>query len=252
MAEQPLISVRGEVALEVDPEIARLEVSTVARDAERARAMQLLEHRAATVDKILDSFPDMIDRVDTSGLRVSPQLNSSKAPSHVAGYVGVVRQTVAVTGFDRIGELMAQLAAQEPTEVGGPWWELRPDSAVHRQARAAAVADAVRRAWDYAGALGSEVAGLVELADARLLSDGGAQGEHIPRHTARLPQRTKIASPEEFAFDLSPVKQTVRATVEARFRISQPDLAKMAGQPRAKRPRAKPRPARSGPRPDGP
>ncbi len=228
MAEQPLISVRGEVVLEVDPEIARLEVSTVARDAERARAMQLLEHRAATVDKILDSFPDEIDWVQTSGLRVSPQLSSSKAPSHVAGYVGVVRQTVAVTGFDRIGELMAQLAAQELTEVGGPWWELRPDSAVHRRARAAAASDAVRRAKDYAGALGSKVVGLVELADARLLTDGTTQGEHIPRFTARLPQRTRVASPEEFAFDLAPVKQTVRATVEARFRISQPDLTRVA------------------------
>ncbi len=231
MAAQPLISVRGEVVLEVEPEIARLDVSTVARDAERARAMQLLECGAATVDKILAGFPDTIDRVETSGLRVSPQLSNQKAPSRVAGYVGVVRQTIAVTGFDRIGELMAELAAEELTEVGGPWWELRPDSAVHRQARAAAAADAVSRARDYAGALGSEVTGLVELADARLLTDGAAQGEHIPRFTGRLPQRTRVVSPEEFTFDLAPVKQTVRATVEARFRISQPDLARVADGP---------------------
>jgi uncharacterized protein YggE len=230
MPEQPLIAVRGEIVREVEPEIARLEVSIVARDAERARAMQLLEDRAGTVDKILASFPDVIERIETSGLRVSPQLSNQKLPSHVAGYLGVVRQTIAVTGFDRIGELMAQLAGQEMTDVGGPWWELRPGSPVYQQARVAAAGDAVRRARDYARALGSELAGLVELADARLLSDGAGQGEHAPRFTARLPQRTRVAVPEEFTFDLAPVKQTVRATVEARFRISQPDLAKMGAE----------------------
>jgi len=231
MQEQPLIAVRGEIVLEVEPEIARLEVSTVARDADRARAMQLLDDRNATVDKILASFPDVIDRVESSGLRVSPQLGNSKAPSQVEAYRGVVRQTIAVTGFDRIGELMTQLAGQEMTDVGGPWWELRPGSPVYRQARVAAVADAVRRARDYAGALGSELLGLVELADARLLSDGAAQGEHIPRFTSRLPQRTRVASPEEFTFDLTPAKQTVRATVEARFRISDPELAEVGAGP---------------------
>lgn len=231
MQEQPLIAVRGEIVLEVEPEIARLEVSTVARDADRARAMQLLDDRNATVDKILASFPDVIDRVESSGLRVSPQLGNSKAPSQVEAYRGVVRQTIAVTGFDRIGELMTQLAGQEMTDVGGPWWELRPGSPVYRQARVAAVADAVRRARDYAGALGSELLGLVELADARLLSDGAAQGEHIPRFTSRLPQRTRVASPEEFTFDLTPAKQTVRATVEARFRISNPELAEVGAGP---------------------
>ena len=231
MQEQPLIAVRGEIVLEVEPEIARLEVSTVARDADRARAMQLLDDRNATVDKILASFPDVIDRVESSGLRVSPQLGNSKAPSQVEAYRGVVRQTIAVTGFDRIGELMTQLAGQEMTDVGGPWWELRPGSPVYRQARVAAVADAVRRARDYAGALRSELLGLVELADARLLSDGAAQGEHIPRFTSRLPQRTRVASPEEFTFDLTPAKQTVRATVEARFRISNPELAEVGAGP---------------------
>jgi len=227
MQEQPMIAVRGEIVLEVEPEIARLEVSIVARDTKRARAMQLLADRASAVEKILASFPDVIEMIETPGSRVSPQL-SNRPPDRVAGYLGVLRQNIAVTGFDRIGELMAQLAGQEHAEVGGPWWELRPDSPVYRQARVAATGDAVRRARDYASALGSDLLSLVELADARLLSDGAGQGEHGPRLAARLPQRTRVAAPEEFAFDLAPVKQTVRATVEARFRISQPDLGAVA------------------------
>jgi hypothetical protein len=35
----------------------------------------------------------------------------------------------------------------------------------------------------------------------------------------------RAAAPEEFSFDLVPAKQVVRATVEARFTIAEPDLA---------------------------
>ena len=81
MQEQPVIAVRGEIVLVVEPEIARLELSTVARDTGRAQAMQLLEDRAAAVDKILASFPDAIERTETSGLRVSPELARTPSPS---------------------------------------------------------------------------------------------------------------------------------------------------------------------------
>ena len=49
--------------------------------------------------------------------------------------------------------------------------------AAYLQARTTAVADAVRRARDYASAVGSGLAGLVELADAHLLSESRGTGE---------------------------------------------------------------------------
>src|SRR5207244_4312624 len=150
MPEQPLISVRGEAVVKVEPEIARLEVSVISRDADRATALHMLEERVERVSKILASFPDVIDAIDNTGVRAS----------------------------------------------------------------------------DYAEGLGCELTGLVELADARLMSDGGT-GEQGARFTAKLPQRTRVVAPEEFSFDLAPAQQTVRATIETRFRISQPDLAKL-------------------------
>jgi hypothetical protein len=36
---------------------------------------------------------------------------------------------VTVVSFGRLAELMGQLAADDLTEVGGPWWDLRPASA---------------------------------------------------------------------------------------------------------------------------
>jgi hypothetical protein len=224
MSQRPLLTVRGEIALEVEPELARIDVSVAAVGTDRARTLQLLRERAAAVDKILASFPEAIEKSETTGMRIGPQLSSRAPRERVSGYHGAIHHAIAVAGFDQLGELIAQLADQDLTEVGGPWWELRSDSPVYRDARVAAARDAVRRARDYASALGSELAGLVELADARLLSE--ARGQAEPRAAiaaARLPQRSVV--PEDLAFDLTPARQTVRATVEARFTISQPDLA---------------------------
>jgi uncharacterized protein YggE len=226
MPQHPLVSVRGEAVLEVEPEVARIDVSVAATGADRPGTVQLLRERAAAVDKILASFPDAIDKSETTGMRIGPQLSGRAPRERESGYHGAVHHVIAVTGFDQLGELMAQLADQDLTEVGGPWWELRSDSPVYRDARMAAVRDAVRRARDYASALGSELAGLVELADARLASE--ARGQAEPRGgiaASRLPQRSPAAALPEPSFDLTPARQTVRATVEARFTISQPDLA---------------------------
>jgi uncharacterized protein len=224
MAQPPVLAVRGEAVLEVDPDIARIEVSVAAVDGDRAETMRLLTERAAAVAKVLDAFPDVIEKADTSGVRVSPQLPGRPGSDQAPGYHGAVYHAITVTGFDRLGELMAQLAEQELTQVGGPWWELRPGSPAYRRVRVAAVRDAVRRARDYAAALGSELAGLIELADTRLLSDSRSQPEALTSSKAALPHRVRVA-PERLSIDLIPARQVVRATVEARFTIAEPDLA---------------------------
>ena len=224
MPDQPSVAVRGEAVLEVEPEIARLTVTVAARDSDRRKVLRLMHERLAAVDAVIADFGDAVEKVETSSMQVSPQLKSYKPKERIAGYVGIVRHSVTVTGFERLGDLVARLADQELTEVAGPSWALRPDSTVYRQARAAAVGDAVQRARDYAQALGTELTSVVELADAELLSR--AMGyEPTASAGAATPLRLRSAEPEEVTIDLEPAKQVVRATVEARFRISEPDLA---------------------------
>ena len=228
MPEQPVVAVRGEVVLEVHPEVARLTVTVGARDSDRRKVLRLMSERGDAVAQVLASFEDSIEKTETSSVQVSPQLKlHHKLKERVAGYVGVVRHDVTVTGFDRLGDLVGRLADQELTEVAGPWWALRPDSPVHGRARTEAARDAVRRARDYARALGSEVTSLIELADAHLLSEGGYVPTAAAGATRSLRQRG--VEPEELTIDLEPAKQVVRATVEARFRIAEPDLTRVKG-----------------------
>lgn len=225
--QTPTLAVRGEAALEVSAEVARIDVSVAASEQDQATTLQLLNERAVAVDKILAGFAGSIERTESSRVRVSPCLPGRAARTFDARYHGAVYHAITVTGFDQLGELMAQLAGQDQIEVGGPWWELRAGSPVYGRVRVAAVRDAVRRARDYAAALGTELAGLVELADARLLTDSRGQAETLTPPSSRLPHRVRAAAPEEFGFDLVPAKQVVRASVEARFTLIEPDLARL-------------------------
>ena len=137
-----------------------------------------------------------------------------------------MHQTITVVDFGRLGELFALIADNDLVEVAGPWWGLRPGTDAHRRARLAATHDAVRRARDYADAVGSHLNGLVELADARLLSDMSGP---VPMAPAMAMMRSRQAvAPEELTFEIAPAKQVIHASVEARFTISAPDLATIA------------------------
>src|SRR5262249_27472394 len=99
----------------------------------------------------------------------------------------------------------------------GPWWELRPGSPAHREARHAAIADALERAREYAAALGARVVRLIELADSGLdghsVARGGFPAMSLSEGAADVPR-----------IDLEPQRQHVQASVEARFAISEPIL----------------------------
>ncbi len=217
MPDQPLITVRGEASLEVPAEIARFTVAVLAKHPDRTTVLSRLNERGSAVQAILDAHRDAIEDMETTAIQVSPIIDYGKSRERVLGYRAGLRHTIAVTDFDRLGELLARLADQELTEVAGPWWALRPDSPVH---------DAVRRAREYADALGGELTGLIEL------TDGQVRSEPPVRFAASRMMAPGQQAEPEFSFELSPARQTVSAAVEARFRMTEPDLAG-GSQPRS-------------------
>lgn len=212
MVEGPVVTVRGESFREVPPEIARFSVTVQARNRDRQETLSRLAGRVDTVRALIDGYGPAIDRRETGELRVSPELK--RGGERVVAHQGTVTTTVTVNDFAVLGELMLRLADQEQTSVAGPWWQLRPESPVHREARRAAVTAAVTRAREYAEALGTRIVALLELADsgtgpqpmmARVAFTGGAPaGEGLPE------------------IDLDPQPQQVHTSVEARFLIAPP------------------------------
>jgi uncharacterized protein YggE len=216
MAEQPMIVVRGESTREVPPELAVFSVTASARDRDRQTALTRLTERAAALRGHLDEFPDAVERRETGGVHVRPELKRG-AGERVAAYAGSVTTTVTVTDFGILGELLLRLAGQDQVSVSGPWWQLRPGSRAGAEVRRAAIADALDRAREYAEAVGAHVDRLVEILD----EGTGGGGQPMMRMAAFG------GAPEaDLALDLDPQWQTVQAAVIVRVTITEPTALK--------------------------
>ena len=211
MVDGPIVSVRGEATREAPAEVVRFSVTVGVRDKDRQATLARLAAAAESVRSLIDGYGAAIERREAGALHVSPEIKRSG--QKVVAYSGSVTTTVTVADFAVLGELMLRLADQDQTSVSGPWWELRPGSPVHREARRAAIADAISVARDYAEALGARIVALVEVADS------GMQLQPLMARAAFGMESADAGMP---SIDLDPQVQTVHATIEARFRISTP------------------------------
>jgi uncharacterized protein len=224
MTDAPVISVRGEAVLEVEPEIARLSVHVQAKDDDRRKALdQLVEQNQRCLD-LIKSYGEAVEKLETGGLLITPVLRYRRRAGDIQYYQGTAWIKITVSDFGVLGELVTRLGDLERTSVNGPDWALRQHSEVYRTATRQAAQEAVDRARGYAEALGCRLTGLVELADEGLTRHGsrgvydagtmtvGALGAAAPG----------AAAPE--AITLEPEAQIVRAAVEARFTTTTPEL----------------------------
>jgi hypothetical protein len=220
------ISVRGEALLTVGPELADLTVVVTTQAKDRREAFERLVKRNDEVLELVRSYGDSVEKVESSGVAVHPEVRKGGRDEKVRSYRGAVRIEVAVADFAVLGEIVARIADFEAAHLEGPHWRLRRTSPVFRKARTRAVREAVTRAQDYAEALGSRITGLEELADTGLMQSQVSRPNVM--HTARaaaMPAPAGAAfgaAAEPPALDLEPVAQEVRASVEARFYATQP------------------------------
>lgn len=220
----PVISVRGEAYLEVDPEIAVVSITVQARDRDRRAVLDRLVSRNRQVLDLVREYGDAVEKVESGPASAHPEFKQKGDRERVAGYAGQASARVTVRDLSVLGELVARLAELELVTVAGPWWSLRPDSPVYREARVAAATDATRRAGEYAAAFGGRLGELIEAADTGLLAS-----QWSPQASAPAPGAMMAAArmgggyvDEAPSLDLEPARQSVTAQVEARFAMVPP------------------------------
>ena len=218
MPAEPVISVRGEATLEVEPEIAVVWVVVMARDAARHKAVDLLAGRTGQIGDMIKGYGEAIEKLESQPVNVQPVFKDGRIKEKVSGYLARAGFTVTVRDFAVLGDLVAGLADADMVTVTGPDWQLRPDSPVYRAARLAAAKDATRRAGEYAEAFGGRISGLVEAADSGLMGDTG-HPRLMAASRALSAGATADVTPE---FDFDPAMQTVSAQVEARYTMTAP------------------------------
>ncbi len=207
----PIVTVRGEAQLEGPPDLAGLSCALHASgDSAEATRAQLATGSQA-VAALLEQFAGALERHSTSGLHVSPTF-SHRNPTKITGYTGIFSTSLVVADFEALSDLILALSALPNSQVDGPWWSLRPDNPMYREVRLAAIADARRRAEDYAAAFAATVSELVEVSDL----DGGT-GMPV-RMRAMAMEGMDMGGDASFAFE--PALQTVSGSVTVRFTLA--------------------------------
>lgn len=163
--EAPRLAVHGEAHLDVDPELARITITITARGTNRRTTLDDLTHRNTHIITLVKSYGDAVEKLETSAFSLSPELTKHGRGERVKTYRGTACTSAELTDFTALGELTTRLADLDLTRVDGPWWSLRPNSPAHSEVRRRAVHQAVARAREYADALGTTLAALVELSD---------------------------------------------------------------------------------------
>jgi hypothetical protein len=142
---------------------------------------------------------------------------------------GQVTATVAVVitvrAFGLLDALGAVLAAHEAVSVHHVDWQVDWDNPAWPDVRAAAVQAAIRKARDYATALGGSLRSVEHVADAGLLGGDGGQYRFTASPMARA---AAAAGGEPDAPSLDPVPQELVAVIEARFTAGDVSLASLA------------------------
>jgi uncharacterized protein YggE len=222
MTSVPIVSVRGEANIEVEPEIAVVSISVVARGPDYRQTLALLSRRSQAVHDIVAGFASGIAKFETAGLHVYPELTDSKS-ERVRRYAGQTTTSVTVEDFAVLSDLILQIRTVELAQINGPWWQLRPSSEAYRAARLAAAKDAVQRAKEYAEAFGVQITGLVEVADLGMSGANSVMAKAVGLSFAGGGRE------DAMALDLQPARQQVTGQVEARFTLSQPEISTLLG-----------------------
>jgi uncharacterized protein YggE len=203
-----VVTVRGEAQLEGSPDLATLALTLHASGDSAERVRSQLAEGSVVVSQLLQQFDAAIERSSTSGVHVAPVFNR-RTPTKIIGYQGTFTTQIVVADFDSLSPLVLALTALPNSQIDGPWWSLRPDNQMFRDARLAAIADARRRADDYAAAFGTTLADLVEVSDTN--AGFGAVREMRAFAMAK--------GADDASFEFEPAVQTVSGQVTVRFSL---------------------------------
>jgi uncharacterized protein len=204
----PLVTVRGEAQLEGPPDLATVGLTLHASGESPEATRSQLAEGSAKVAGLLAEFETAVERSSTSGVHVFPVFNR-RTPPKITGYQGTFSTQIVVADLESLSALVLALTALPNSQLDGPWWSLRHDNAMYREARLAAIADARQRAADYAAAFGTAVADLVEVSDLNT----GFGGVREMRAFA------VGKGAEDAAFEFEPATQTVSGQVTVRFSL---------------------------------
>jgi uncharacterized protein len=205
--------VRGQGEATALPDYAVSRVTVEADGATQQDAYRGAAEISDAVDAILAAHAPAISRNTTTLLVVNPRSRWKKGESVRSGWRATRTSALEITGFERLGALLAQLI-DAGAAVEGVSWELSMSNPAHDEARRRAAVQARAKAETYAAALGLTLGAVAWIAEPgmRLRSDG-------PVAASGFVLRSASQALADEPIDISPEEITVQAAVEVGFEL---------------------------------
>jgi uncharacterized protein YggE len=241
----PLLSVRGEARRMVPPDCA---VVAAGIECQRGSKAEAVRAAAAELDGLTADLAAQGGAALDAGTGRRPLTWSAQsATTHaeraydertgrhqLTGRVtAAVAVVITVRAFGLLDALGGVLAAHEAVSVHHIEWQVDWDNPAWPDVRAAAIEAAIRKARDYATALGGSLRTVEHVADAGLL--GGDGPGHQFTGASKMARLAAAAGGEPDTPSLDPVPQELVAVIDARFiagGVSPATLARTDAPPR--------------------
>lgn len=221
-----MITVRGEATGRARPDHAEVSVRIETLETTAVEAERQLAADVEAVHAVLDDFGEAIRHRVPDRLSVyrREDYNSTTGTRDLRGYEGSSELAFDVTDLTAVGRLVAALVPVDSVFLDDVDWVVELDNRAHDDVRAAAVADARRRASAYATGLGLRVGPVAWVAEPGLRCGPGDQGQGVHRGIMRRGMADPAGAggePEVVAVQ-PPDTVEVSAEVEVEFAILAP------------------------------
>lgn len=221
MADSTTARVKGHAVRRVRPDRAEMAFSIECQAHTVAAATGELNQRWGRLDAVLGEHAAAIARREATWLTVAPRLwfDNQTGEQRRDGYIARRSVSVVVAEVTALGAFLHDVTQAVPdVALQGPWWQVDEANPVHDEVRAAAAADARRRAEAYAEGLGVTVRSVVGIVEPGL--DGGPPDGFGAQ--AAMARTFKGATPDEegtVVLDVSDEEATVEAEVIVELRL---------------------------------
>jgi uncharacterized protein YggE len=203
---EKLVTVSGEATVSAVPDAAtiRIGVSSQGKTA-RAASETNAKDMSAVIAAMKDAGIPGTD-IQTSSLSLQPQYDQKQnVGSRLVAFQVNNIVTIKLRDIGRLATVIDRAIAAGANEMSGIEFEVSEHSKLLDQARAAAVADARRKAELYAGAASMKIGRVMAISE---------EGQAPPRRYAPMLRAGAPATP------ISPGEQTLRAVVTVSFELT--------------------------------
>ena len=159
------LSVSGTAKMSVKPDIARISLGVLSAGSSVAATQKQNTEKMNAITSAVKGFGVKDDDIQTSNYSINPQYDWTDGRQILRGYQVSQQLSIKVRDLEKIGDIIAKAGELGSNQVGGVGFEVDDTTALQKQARDKAIADAKEKASVLAKSLGMHLGKAVSFSE---------------------------------------------------------------------------------------